>query len=282
MLDILFYVLLFVVFGRIAFFAFKLAWGFTKVLFTLILLPFTLLFAVFSGLLSSAIATAMYPQMIELISLKKQEELNNLIVKIVNLFCVLMIPATFACFLFRTEMVAAVFQRGAFDENSTTLTSNVFALYCIGLFFIACNTVLSNIFYGNGDTKTPMAISLANLFINVVLNILFIQSLGVNGLALATSLSAIVTFIIRILASKKYIKLNLKKIGITGIKVLLATVVACFIPRIIFWRYPTNIYVILIVSAIIGAILYYALMKILKVQEINDLIGMFKKKLKKA
>lgn len=70
MLDILFYVLLFVVFGRIAFFAFKLAWGFTKVLFTLILLPFTLLFAVFSGLLSLAFPVLVVIGIISLIFIR--------------------------------------------------------------------------------------------------------------------------------------------------------------------------------------------------------------------
>lgn len=67
MLDIIFYVLLFVVFGRIAFFAFKLAWGFTKILFTLIFLPFALLFAVFSGLLSLALPALIIIGIISLI-----------------------------------------------------------------------------------------------------------------------------------------------------------------------------------------------------------------------
>ena len=100
---------------------------------------------VFSGLLSSAIATAMYPQMIELISLDKKEELGRLVVKIINIFCVIMIPITVACVLFRVELVSAVFQRGAFNENSTSLTAAVFALYCLGLFFFS-STLLSVIF----------------------------------------------------------------------------------------------------------------------------------------
>lgn len=236
---------------------------------------------VFSGLLSNAIATALYPQMIELIALKKEDELGKLVVKIINIFCVLMSPVTVACVLFRTELVAAVFQRGSFTEQSTTLTSGVFALYCVGIFFIACNTVITNLFYGYGNTKTPMIISIINLGINVILNLVLIYFFGVNGLALATSLSAIITFFVRIKAVKKYVSLDNIPMLITGIKVLVASAVACIIPRVIFLTHPINIYIVLAVSALIGTAVYLGMVKLLRVHEISDLINLFKRKLKK-
>ena len=220
--------------------------------------------------------------MIELITLDKKEELGRLVVKIINIFCVLMFPITFACVLFRTELVSAVFQRGAFDASSTALTASVFALYCLGLFFIACNTVISNIFYGHGDTKTAMYISIVNLGINVVLNLILIHLWGVNGLALATSLSAIITFFVRLQFAEKYVKLDNKKMILTAIKVLIASAVACLIPRAIFRIHPINKYLTLISSAAIGVIVYLIMVKLLKVNEINDLIGLLKRKMKRA
>lgn len=240
------------------------------------------LMSVFSGLLSTAIATALYPQMIELIALKKEEELSKLVVKIINIFCILMIPVTVACVLFRTELVAAVFQRGSFTAESTALTSGVFALYCVGIFFIACNTIITNLFYGYGNTKTPMLISIANLVINVVLNLVLITLWGINGLALATSLSAIITFFVRIKAAEKYVRLDTRKMIVTAAKVVAASAVACFMPRTVFWFFPLNKYVVLSISAVVGAALYFAAIKILRISEVDDLIGLVKKKLKKA
>lgn len=237
---------------------------------------------VFSGLLSSAIATAMYPQMIELVSLNKKDELGKLVVKIINIFCVIMTPITVACVLFRTEFVSAVFQRGAFDASSTSLTASVFAFYSLGLFFIACNTVISNIFYAHGDTKTAMHISVANLIINVVLNLALIHLWGVNGLALATSISAIITFIIRLFFAEKYVKLNNKKIIVTAVYVSIASFIACLLPRIVFWIHPINKYLTLVFSSLIGITVYFAMVKLFKVNEINDLVGILKRKLKKA
>lgn len=237
---------------------------------------------VFSGLLSTAIATALYPQMIELIALKKEDDLSKLVVKIIDIFCVLMVPITLACALFSTELVEAVFQRGSFTADSTELTSGVFALYCLGLFFVASNTVITNLFYGYGNTKTPMYISIANLIINVVLNLVLIHIWGVNGLALATSLSAIITFFVRIKAAEKYVKLDNKRMIGTAMKVVIAATIACLIPRTIFWFYPINKYVTLIISALIGIALYLGMVKLLKVNEINDLVNLIKRKIKKA
>ena len=237
---------------------------------------------VFSGLLSTAIATALYPQMIELIALKKENELRKLVVRIINIFCLLMVPVTLACVLFRTELVAAVFQRGSFTTESTALTSGVFALYSLGIFFIACNTVITNLFYGYGNTKTPMYISIANLVINVVLNLILIHLWGVNGLALATSLSAIITFFVRIKAAEKYVKLDNKKMIVTALKVLIAAAIACLIPRVIFWLHPMNKFLTLIISGIIGVVVYLLVVKTLKVNEINDLTSLLKRKMKKT
>ena len=235
---------------------------------------------VFSGLLSSAIATAMYPQMIEMISLNKKDELSRLVTKIISLFCVLMVPITVACGLFRTELVSAVFQRGAFDASSTILTANVFALYCLSLFSVACNTVISNIFYGYGNTRTPMYIGLANLGINVALNLIFIRIWGVNGLALATSLSSFITFFIRLGASERYISLDRKVLVTVSVKVLLASAAACFTPRVIFWLHPANRYLTLVVSAAVGVGLYVGALKLLKVAEINDLVILLNQRMK--
>ena len=236
---------------------------------------------VFSGLLSSAITTAMYPQMIELIALDKKEELGGLLAKITSIFAVIMLPITFACIFFRIEIVSAVFQRGAFDVSSTTLTSSVFALYSLGLFFIACNGIISNIFYGHGDTKTPMYISIVNLGINVILNLLFIHFLGVNGLALATSTSAIITYFIRLSASRKYVKLSIKRIWIVSYKVVIASIIACGIPRILFNIITVNKYLLLLISAAIGFSVYLGMAKMLRITEINDLYRLVKDRISK-
>ena len=233
---------------------------------------------VLSGLLSTAVATALYPQVIELVATEKQEELSRLVSRIISIFSVLMLPITVACCLFRTELVSVVFQRGSFDENSVRVTSGVFALYCVGVFFIACNTIITDLFYAYGDTKTPLFISVANLATNVLLNLVLVLLMGVNGLALATSIAAVVSFFIRIITVRKYVKLPYWEILKTALKAALASGMACMVPRILFWVVPANFFVLLLSSLAIGGILYLLLLKAFRMNELKDLMALIKRK----
>lgn len=49
MIELLFTILMFVVFDKILFFAIKATWGITKILFTVVLLPFILVYLAFAG-----------------------------------------------------------------------------------------------------------------------------------------------------------------------------------------------------------------------------------------
>ncbi len=55
MLTLLFWALMFVVFGKILKFAFKATWGLSKICFSLILLPISLIFLVLKGMLLLAL-----------------------------------------------------------------------------------------------------------------------------------------------------------------------------------------------------------------------------------
>lgn len=236
---------------------------------------------VFNGLLSSAIATAIYPQIVELIALNKKKELSALMTKIVNIFTLLMIPVALACILFSESIVSVAFERGAFDRNSVTVTAGVFSCYCIGLFFLASNTVLMNVFYGYGDTKTPMYINIINLIVNLTGNLILIQFFGVKGLALATSCASIVAFVIGMLLLRRYVTIDWKRFVITVVKVLAASIAACGVPLLVTERIPMGNISKLLVSAVLGVVIYGILIKLLHVSEMTDLVSLIRKKLQK-
>lgn len=237
---------------------------------------------VFSGLLSTAVSTALYPQMIELIAQKKSEALSRLLTRIMNLFCVLMVPITVACMLFRQELVSAVYQRGSFDEYSTGITSGIFALYILGIYFIACNTVVSDLFYGHGDTKTPMFFCIFHLGANVILNLVFIHLWGVNGLALATSVSAVLSYALRLYFARRFITVQVRAMAKTAFKVLLASAFACGLPRLLFTVIHVNKYLTLLFSALMGFGIYLVGMKLLGITELKDLEELLRRKLHKS
>lgn len=54
-LEILFAILMFMVFGKILIFALKVSWGITKILLTIVFLPFILVVMVFAGFMTLAL-----------------------------------------------------------------------------------------------------------------------------------------------------------------------------------------------------------------------------------
>lgn len=69
MLTILFWVLMFMTFGKILKFAIKAAWGITKILVSLVFLPIALIFLVLQGLLILALPILLVVGVISLIVL---------------------------------------------------------------------------------------------------------------------------------------------------------------------------------------------------------------------
>lgn len=70
MLGLIFWILMLAVFGNILMFAIRMTWGITKVVFSLILLPITLVFLVVGGLLRVAFPLLVVIGLISLFALK--------------------------------------------------------------------------------------------------------------------------------------------------------------------------------------------------------------------
>lgn len=233
---------------------------------------------VFGGLVSDALATATYPQMLELITNDKKDQLNKLVVRVLSIFATFIFPATLACILFSRELITVVYARGAFDAHSVDLTALIFAFYCICLMSSASNVVLNNLFYGYGDTKKPLLFSIVNLLLNIVFNFVFIHYLGAAGLALATSVSSVICCILRMIWVRQYVVLDYKSLLRMFGKLLIAAAIACFIPWFVVNGLFENAYLKLAVAAVVGVVLYLVMLRIFRIDTLNEVVGMIKDK----
>ena len=83
-----------------------------------------------------------------------------------------------------------IFQRGAFDAYSTSITEQVLIYSAIGLPFFGASRMLASAFYALHDTKTPVKAATICLVINVVLNFVLMIPLKIGGIALASSIAS--------------------------------------------------------------------------------------------
>jgi putative peptidoglycan lipid II flippase len=121
------------------------------------------------------------------------------------------VPLTLAILVFAVPLVRIVFERGRFDAASTQITSQAVFFYALGLLAYAGVRFFSHAFYAMQDTLTPVKTAAVALLLNVVLNsfFVFVLHLRVAGLALASSISAAVNFLLLYARLKKAVGLRL-------------------------------------------------------------------------
>ena len=108
----------------------------------------------------------------------------------------IMLPITALLIGAGDDIIRIVFKRGAFDDQSVAMTNMAMIFYSIGLVYYALNRQLILLFHAQKNTKTPVKISVFIVALNIILNIILMQWLGHGGLALSTSISAFVHFLV--------------------------------------------------------------------------------------
>ena len=116
---------------------------------------------------------------------------STLLFALRNLMLVL-IPTAIGMAVFSHWIIHIIFQRGAFDAYSTSVTSQVMLYAALGLPFFGASRILVSAFYALHDTKTPVKVATICLVVNIALNGLLMFPLKVGGIALASSIAGMV------------------------------------------------------------------------------------------
>ncbi|MBI4122525.1 MAG: murein biosynthesis integral membrane protein MurJ [Parcubacteria group bacterium] len=102
------------------------------------------------------------------------------------------VPSSIFIILLRAHIVRLVLGAGEFDWTATILTARALSFFAISLFAQSLIPLIARVFYALQDTKTPVAVSVIALALNIFLSLKFAPTLGVAGLALAFSIASIV------------------------------------------------------------------------------------------
>jgi putative peptidoglycan lipid II flippase len=115
----------------------------------------------------------------------------------------LTLPAMLGLILFRTSIVAVLFERGAFGGAATSLTAAVLLGYALGLVFYVSNRILAPAFYAMHDTWTPVSTGMLAVGVNVAASLLLMRPLGAPGLALATAIASAANFLLLVVRLRR-------------------------------------------------------------------------------
>jgi putative peptidoglycan lipid II flippase len=101
------------------------------------------------------------------------------------------LPAAVGLGVLAGPLLTTLFQSGRFSEHDVLSSQTCLVSYAIGLMGFMCVKVFASAFYAKQDIKTPVRMAVITVIANIVLSICLVFPLAHTGLALATSLAAL-------------------------------------------------------------------------------------------
>lgn len=216
------------------------------------------------GIFGISTGTAILPMYAKHITEKNWKQLSeSLRFATISLSAIMITITSLICGLGH-DYVRILFQRGVFNANASIMTYQALFFYSLGLIFYSLNQTITPLFYANKDTKTPVKIAAYMVALNICLNFILMQFIQHRGLALSTSLTAMINYIFLL----KVIKRSIPEVKLIGTftqicKILIINAILLTILITINTLFKQLSYSFLILKVTIMTILYLALFIIL-------------------
>jgi len=178
------------------------------------------------GVFAIAISTAVLPSLSREAADGDLVRLKETLSHALRLTMFITIPAMIGLIVLRQPIIRLLFQRGAFDSDTTKMTAQALLYYSLGLWAFAALRVFVSAFYSLQDTKTPVKVAVVAMLANIVFSLILMGPLKHGGLALALSLASTLQLCMLIFLLRKRLG------GIDG-RVVMGSMVRCFLSSLV-------------------------------------------------
>lgn len=228
------------------------------------------------GVFGIAVSTAALPSLSGLAAQGKYEAFSETLRSSLGLTLFIALPAMAGLLALAEPIISLLFGRGAFTPEAVTYTATALVAYSAGLPFIAAARPLVAAFYAHEDTRTPVIIAVACLFINIGLGLALMGPLGHVGLALAVTVSSA--------ANAVLLGVALLRKGRVSVLVPPAMLRLVVLAAVVFYgawltRESTWLWLVMIPVWVAA---YFGLAHVLKVEEAASLWGVVKRRVRRG
>lgn len=143
------------------------------------------------GVFGMALATVILPNLSKRIAQGEHEKFELTLDWALRWTLIVVIPATVGLMIMAQPILTTLFHKGEFDQQDVIMTTRSLLTYSLGMLGFVSIKVLASAYYARQDTKTPVKIGIIAVVANIGFNIIFIYPLQHAGLALSTSLAAL-------------------------------------------------------------------------------------------
>lgn len=233
------------------------------------------------GIFVLSFVSVMFPLISNMAAQKKMDDFKTSISDVICSITVIVVPASIGIMVLADPIIRLLFGHGHFDERAIEITANALFFYSIGMIGYGFREILNRSFYSLQDSKTPMYNAALAVALNILLNFILSSYMGIGGLALATSISALFCSILLMVSLRKKIgKLDMRGIFTTLMKVLIASFAMGFVVYVmneLLMGWNSLVKMLTVVGT--GSIVYFVLITLLKVKEMKLIKDYVKKRM---
>ncbi|HSW69463.1 MAG TPA: murein biosynthesis integral membrane protein MurJ [Gammaproteobacteria bacterium] len=142
------------------------------------------------GVIGVAISTVILPHLSRHHASQSTKDFSEILDWALRLVLLVGLPAAVVFAMISGPLLSTLFQRGQFGPEAVLMARKSLSMFALGIAPFMLIKILAAGFYAKQDMRTPVRIGIIAMVSNMVLNCILIWPLKHAGIALATSLSA--------------------------------------------------------------------------------------------
>jgi putative peptidoglycan lipid II flippase len=143
---------------------------------------------------TTALSTAVIPYFSKMVACADWTGIRHTLRRYLFLIFLITVPLAAFFYLGSEKIVEFMFQRGTFSSKDTIIVAQIQGFYAWQIPFYVANILLVRLISALQANHILMWGAVINLIVNIVLNYIFIKTLGISGIALSTSFLYVICF----------------------------------------------------------------------------------------
>ncbi len=143
------------------------------------------------GVIGVAISTVILPHLSRHHASQSAEDFSHTLDWALRCVLLVGLPAAVVFAVISGPLLSTLFQHGQFDGHAVMMTRKSLSMFALGIAPFMLVKILAAGFYAKQDLRTPVRIGILAMISNMVFNVILLWPLKHAGIALATSLSAL-------------------------------------------------------------------------------------------
>lgn len=183
------------------------------------------------ALFAVSTATVLLPEFSKKAALGQMDEIADLFSNGVRLVLFITIPAMAGLMALDEKIVALLFGQGVFNAMAIAQTADCLFFLSSGLWAFTGVRLFVTLYYALSNIRIPFYSGIIAISLNLILCSLFIDSLGLKGLVLSVSISAMVGFIFLFGNIPGAVKIDKFEIMVSACRSLFLSVIMFFLVK---------------------------------------------------